>query len=90
MKKKEPNTTPNLYIIIAFYGALIVLSSVMVCALYAYFSDSKNTVLSFWCDACSISVICASHGKSQLAKCFHFSYTFERYGGSNEEGWEIS
>ena len=56
------------------------------CALYAYFSDSRTTVLSFWCDACSIGAIRASHGKSQLAKYFQNSYTFEKYGGLNKEG----
>ena len=44
--------------------------SLTVWALYAYFSDSQNSALSFWCGACSINAIGESYGKSQLAKYF--------------------
>ena len=41
----------------------------------------KTLLLSFRCDACSISAICEFYGKSQLAKYFQNSYALERYGG---------
>ena len=45
------------------------------------FLISRTLLLSVWCDACSISAIGESHGKSQLAKYFQNSYALERYGG---------
>ena len=41
----------------------------------------RTLLLSFWCDAFSISVICESNGKSQIAKYSQNSYALETYGG---------
>ena len=41
----------------------------------------RTLLLSFWCGACSISAIRESNGKSQLAKYFQNSYSFDSYGG---------
>ena len=40
----------------------------------------RTLLLSFWCGACSISAICESYGKSQLAKYFENSHTLKSYG----------
>ena len=46
-----------------------------------FFLIPRTLLLSFWCDACSISAIGESNGKSQLGKYFQNSYALERYGG---------
>ena len=50
----------------------------------------RTLILSFWCDACSISAIGESNNKSQLAKYFQNSYALERYGVRKGRGSEIS
>ena len=44
------------------------------------FLNPRTLLLSFRCDACSISAIGESNSKSQLAKYFQNSYALERYG----------
>ena len=46
----------------------------------------RTLLFSFWCNACSISAIVESNGKSQVAKYFQNSYALERYGGEKGEG----
>ena len=51
----------------------------------------RTLLLSFWCNACSISAIGESDGKSQLAKYFQNSYALERVmAGRKGMGSEIS
>ena len=44
-----------------------------------FFLIPWTLLLSFWCDACSISAIGESNHKSQIANFFQNSYTLERY-----------
>ena len=47
-------------------------------------------VLSFWCDACSISAKGESNGKSQLAKSFQIPTHSRDMGSRKGRGSEIS
>ena len=55
-----------------------------------FFLIPRTLLMSFWCDACSVSAIGESNGKSQLAKYFQNSYALESYGGLKVEGSKIS
>ena len=54
--------------------------SLMVSAVYHYFSEPQNIFLSCWCDALSISAIGEFNVKSQLFKYPKNSCALERYG----------
>ena len=70
------------FLTVRFLAAAAYKGSLTVCALYAFFLIPRTLHFSFWCDACSISAVGESNGKSQLANPFFFlnSYTLERNG----------
>ena len=55
-----------------------------------FFLIPRTLLLSFWCDACSISVIGESNGKSQLAKYFQIPTHSRDMAGIKGRGSEIS